>query len=369
MQANALDGFEVGLCSPTHTWHQSLLSSLHDGTPIDSEMLGPEYVEHIFKTPGPSFAIPAQPISTPSAKTLDFAYFDSPTEDPLLDVDPDAQYTSVQDRLAHGHRGLVDSRQVSVARPTAKAKVFRVPVTPSPSSHPYEDLNFRWTKFDRNDIVVGLPSSAARHRPIYQLDDITASSDVDNGSDVASSLLLGRSRSRQDSSRLATQSAEANWDAFTTPTLPRRLPDHDTSVEIEENCTALREHVEGHTAASVRLEEQFTPTPLPSTPVKPSQIHGDVESFKTPSQNMPERRLVSEFTVPREDSMCAGSAGGMESALVTPESTLKPKLKPAFAPAPGIYISPLRGSNTKETAKDKNDVCTSSLRRSHDTEG
>jgi hypothetical protein len=357
-QADVCDGLESEpeSCS-SHTWHQSLLSSLHDGTPIDPEILEREYVQHIYKTPGPVFAIPELPISTPSTKTFDFAHFDSPTEDPLSDVNTAVQHTSDQDRLLVGHRGLVE-RQVGVIVTTPTAKVFAMPVTPSPLTvHPYEDLDFRWTKFNRNDIVVGLPESAARHRPIFQLDDITASSDVENGSDVMSSLLLRRPRSRQDSSRLGRQSTEANRDSFTTPTLPRKPSGHVAPVEAEDNRGSLQEKDEFLGAASFQLDEPFTPTPLPLTPVKRSELHGQIES---PSQNL-ERQLDSDFTVVREDSIRTGSAGGgIKSALATPESTPKPKPKPAFAPAPGIYISPLRGSGTKDldTSKKKDDVRT-----------
>jgi hypothetical protein len=246
---------------------------------------------------------------------------------------------------------------VGVIVTTPTAKVFAIPVTPSPTVHPYEDLDFRWTKFNRNDIVVGIPESASRHRPIFQLDDVTASSDVENGSDVMSYLLLKRPRSRQDSSRLGRRSAEANRDSFTAPTLSRKPSGHVAPVEAENNRGSLQEKDEFLGATSFQLDEPFPPTPLPSTPVKRSEPHGQIES---PSQNFPERQFDSGFTVAREESIRTGSAGGIKSALATPESTPKPKPKPAFAPAPGIYISPLRGSDTKDsdTSKEKDDVRT-----------
>ncbi|EIW63499.1 uncharacterized protein TRAVEDRAFT_43790 [Trametes versicolor FP-101664 SS1] len=215
---------------------------------------------------------------------------------------------------------------------------------PQRNAAPCDVPEFRWERFDRSNPQLALSSSPVR---------VAAESEETFWSQPAQAILDASSpRSRHDASP-----------AFSPHTPPRDTLPYSPAHNLLRHPEQLRDAV-----------PQASPTDLPKTPV--SQDHapdeedpdgsqegsgGDglfawiVAPRDQPAPSTPRRRLADPRTElgPTPTTPMSGPAQGSSGrgrVVSSPDAIREgspptPPCGPSFAPAPGIYISPLRGED------------------------
>ncbi|KAF6761172.1 hypothetical protein DFP72DRAFT_1165653 [Ephemerocybe angulata] len=351
---------EVDL-SPQSNHFPEPLSDLHDELTTDPEIPEPKYLSHMYRTPGPAKSLAAKPPLAPQRQSAYPEYLNSqelisvistaspfvpgyspqyPTylQSPLLQEPTSSGSSLSAPSIA---QSFPSPQQPSISRldPDLRAPpaLLHAPVPPNVSPllrffdpQPLKPTSpdFHWKRFDRNNISARPPASLPK-RPIYQIPDVDVMLDDDGDyselSSILPSLLLGRQKGTE--STLGTHGKTAF------------IPQFDSAKKVSKTMGQRELRTP---------EQQRGRQSEPHTPPQPKS------SVSSPKQER-RRDLDSEGSRARSSSspFCQIQiAGKKDSSPECRTSTSKnpipvrPAPKSSFAPAPGIYISPLRGSET-----------------------
>ncbi|KAF5317321.1 hypothetical protein D9611_003782 [Ephemerocybe angulata] len=352
---------EVDL-SPQSNHFPEPLSDLHDELIIDPEIPEPKYLSHMYRTPGPAKSLAVKPPLAPQRQSAYPEYLNSQelvsvisTASPCVPA-YSSQYPTylqsplLQEPTSSGSSFSAPSIAQSFPSPPKDSisglspdlrpspALLHAPASPTvspllrffdPQLLKPTSPDFHWKRFDRNNISARPPASLPK-RPIYQIpdDDVMLDDDGDYSelSSILPSLLLGRQKGTE--STLGTTHGKT-----------ASIAQFDGAKEVSK--TMGQRELRTPEQQRGRQSEPHTP-PQPnssaSAPKQERKRDSDSEASRARSSSSPFCQI----------QMAAKKDSSPECRTSTSKNPIpvRPAPKSSFAPAPGIYISPLRGSET-----------------------